>query len=311
MTRRHRCLAIAAALAASAGLASADTVTLTLTNGDTVNATLVAQTDDGYTIDHPVLGTLTIPVSSVESAIVTPDPDTPDAPADAEEADEQTTIEAEEESPWEVELSFGLNGTAGSTQTENIRLGAAAKRTTESNETSLNLSYHLARDEGDNTENRFELRGRHDYLFEDSPWRAFAQASFVDDQFQDFNQQYRGNAGVGYEFINNDDTFLLGRFGAGAVYETDADPEELSPELLFALEYEHAITDNSNIALSTEVYPDLRNDAEPRITNRGSYDITLSEEKNLSLRLGAEHRYNPQEENRNEVDYFVLLVYAF
>ena len=310
----HRTLAIAAAIVLASGHAlAADQVTLTLTNGDTVTGELLSRSDESFTVGHPVLGTLTIPAASVESSVITPDPDAADESdtSEAEQPGETEAAEIEEAEPWEFELSAGLTGSAGSSQSENFRAGAVAERNTELNETTLSLSYKLERDEGENTDNRFEASARHDYLFPDSPWRAFGRFLFVSDQFETWDEQYRGTAGAGYEFIENDTTLLLGRFGGGAVYETGVDPEQLSPELFIGLEYEHQIDNRSSIALSTEIYPDLREDFEPRITNNAAYEITLSDEKDLALRIGAEHRYEPQTEDRSELDYFALLVYSF
>ncbi len=323
-----RLTAIAAAAGfALAAAATADTAVVTLDNGDVIRGTLVTETNDAISVQHPVLGLLTLPREQIQSVQVLPqdaEPDTiariaADAAAaqapDDEAAPEPTGIEGDEDGDgvaWNYELGLGLNGSTGSTETTNFRAAAEAERLSERNESLFNLSYFRATDDGDKTADRFEARARNDYLFQDSPWRAFAQGSVVLDEFTEWDQQYRANAGVGYEFVDNDTTLVLGRVGLGAVYEVNADPEELSPEGLLGLDINHQIDERSSINFTTELFPDLDDGGKLRTVTRAEYELQITEGGAMSLRLGAEHRYDIQEqEDKSDLDYFALLVYSF
>ena len=216
---------------------------------------------------------------------------------------------------WSGNLSLGFNGSTGNTETESLRLGAEVKRSLRKEEVFTGrVFYTLRREDGDNTENRLDALLRNEWLLPESRWLIFAQLQAEVDQFQDYDVRLRGTAGVGYRFIDNDTTLLIGRIGAGAAYDIGGENDgDAVPEGFAGYEFSHKFNDDVSFTSSGEIYPSLEDAGEFRSFVRGALNVALSDEGNLSLSLGAEHRYESDvtDAEKSDVDYFLLLVYGF
>lgn len=215
---------------------------------------------------------------------------------------------------WDGTVEAGLNGSDGNTERIAFRVGATATRTTEQMVTSLAAAYQYGKSNGVEDTNRFEASARNEWLIKDSRWRYFLQARYEFDEFQDWDHRLSGFGGVGYEFINNEKTTLVGRAGLGGSYEIGGMDEEFKPEGLLGLDLVHQLRENQKITASTEFYPDLSDTNEFRMINRAAWEIAVDPETNMFLRLGAEHRHdsNPGEGFKpNDLDYFLTLGWNF
>ncbi len=215
---------------------------------------------------------------------------------------------------WEGSVAAGLNGSDGNTEQIAFRIAAVAKRSTERMETTLGASYQYATSSGVESENRFEAFGINEWLNKGSPWRYFATGKYEFDEFQDWDHRLSGFVGVGYEFIKNDKTTLIGRAGLGGAYEIGGQNEEFNPEAMFGLDYTRKLSDHQSLTASTEIYPNLSDFNEFRMVNRAGWKITVDPESNMFLHLGAEHRHDSDPGagfKPNDVDYFLTLGWDF
>lgn len=215
---------------------------------------------------------------------------------------------------WTGSAEAGLSGASGNTERFNFRTGLNLSRETEEMVTTFGAVYSYANDDGSETENRARFNARNDWLLPDSPWRIFAQAGVEYDEFQDWDLRYTVFAGGGYEFIDNDTTTLLGRIGVGGSYEQGGQNEEFTPEGLLGLDLAHQLTERSKITATAEYYPSFDDLTEFRAIARASYEVLVDPEMNLTLKLGAENRYDSDPGagfKRNDLDYFATLVWAF
>jgi len=215
---------------------------------------------------------------------------------------------------WAGSVELGLNGSEGNTERLSFRGGFEAVRKVELMETKFRTSYSYATDGGEATENRARAELRNDWLFKDSPWRVFALGSFDYDEFQDWDMRLSGFGGVGYEFIKNDRTLLLGRVGAGVSKEIGGSRNELIPEALFGGDFEHKLTERQKISASVDVYPELTRVGPYRAVGRAAWEILVDPEVKMTLKLGIEDRYDSTPGagfKRNDLDYFAVLVWAF
>ncbi|MEQ8770867.1 MAG: DUF481 domain-containing protein [Phycisphaerales bacterium] len=214
---------------------------------------------------------------------------------------------------WEGSVEAGINGTTGNSENFNFRLALDAQRLTEDMETRFDALYRYATQEGEDTTNRFETGLRNDWLFNDSPWRLFAQGRYEYDEFQDWDHRISGFGGVGYEFIDNDTTTLIGRAGLGGAQTIGGDEEEFTPEGLLALDVTHKLSDNQKIAAGTEVFPALDPFGDYRVNSYADYTVKVNPDNNMFLKLGVRHRWDsdPGDAKRSDLDYYLTLGWGF
>ncbi|MFG0284367.1 MAG: YdiY family protein [Phycisphaerales bacterium JB039] len=215
---------------------------------------------------------------------------------------------------WEGSASLGLNGSTGNTEVLNFRAGLNAVRDTSDQTTTFDIAYLLNRDDGDNTENRLDSLLRNDWKFGESPWRAFATARYEYDQFKDWDSRLSLFAGPGYIFIDDEKTFLMGRAGAGLVREWGSSNNEWQPEGLLGVDYERQLTERQKLTATVEYYPSLQHASHFRLLGRAAWELLVDPEINMSLKAGIEDEYNSNpsgDDERNDLRYFVLLVWSF
>lgn len=312
-TARTRALAAVVSLAMllAPTQALAREASVELATGEVLTGSFVSQNDDQIIIEHPVLGEITIPRDQIVAAVIEP-PAEPaaDGPTAAGEAEGTVVPEPTE---WDFSAGAGLTGSRGSSDTDNLRLNFNALRQTERIETTFDLTFNQARSDGENTANRFETRGRNVWLVPESKWRYFAQGSWEVDQFQDYDQRFRGGGGLGYQFIDNDKHSLLGRLGLGVIHEEGGDRSgETGLEAILGVDYRWTIDDRSEVTFTAELFPDISEGGKLRSRSIAAYEFYLTDEGDLSLQIGLEHRFDKfQDSDKNDFDYFALILYAF
>ncbi len=217
---------------------------------------------------------------------------------------------------WTGGIELGLNGSEGNTRTLNFRGGANAERKTSAMITTANASYSRATQGSVTIKNRAELGARNSWIFEkDSPWSYFIEGKYEYDDFQDWRSRISAGNGIGYAFIKNDKTTLDGRAGLGVTRAIGGSDNRWVPNGIFAADFGHKLTERQKITASLEYLPSLLNfPTEYRITARVGYEIVVDPEVKMSLKAGIEDRYNSVPggtAERNDVDYFVVLAWAF
>lgn len=302
---------------------AAEPAIVTLSNGTRLNATITEQGADFIRLVDPVLGELVIPRTSIiaivsgadeaAAAAAAPAPTEPaaevPAPEPAAPAGKLTFFQG-----WGWEAEVGMNGSDGNTERFNLRAGLAGTRETDTLATSLRLNYTYATTDGTKSEERFLSKLRNDWKLGESPWRVFAEGEVEIDDFQDWNWRWAAFGGVGYAFIENDRTLLLGRVGAGLNQFLGGENDDVSPEALLGLQFNHKFTDRQSIETEATFYPNLDDTGEYRFVGRAAYSILVDPELNMSLRMGVENRYNSDpggDAEKNDIDYFLALVWAF
>lgn len=229
--------------------------------------------------------------------------------------DGSTVEEAEDAAPqtypWDLELSLGLNGSRGSTDSDNLRAGFKASQETNRNIFNLSLTYKYANEDSSDTENRFTALARNDWkLGDDSPWSVFVEGSHEYNKFQNFENRVSGAAGLGYKIIDDENATLQARVGAGYTYSFGNVNDGYANGLV-GLDFETKVTENQSLVTSVTYYPNFDEIDEYRLVSSAAYQIDLNDDGNLSLRLGVENRRDTLADPESDTDYFVLLVYGF
>lgn len=215
---------------------------------------------------------------------------------------------------WKGSVELGLSGSSGNTEEMTFRGGFGAKRTTTDYDTSVALVYKLSRDEGQTSENQGRLDVRNDWLIKDSKWRFFALGAFEYDDFQEWDFRVAAFGGVGYEFIKNDRTFLLGRAGVGLSREIGGSDNAITPEALLGGDFEHKFDDRQKVTASVDFFPDLSDFGPYRFVAKAAYEVLVDPETKMTFKVGAIDTYDSTPGDgfkRNDLDYFAVLVWSF
>lgn len=215
---------------------------------------------------------------------------------------------------WVGSVELGLNGASGNTERFNVRAGLNATRDAAKYKSTFGLTYSYGTDDGDESENRLFQLFRNDWKFEDSPWSIFFQETFEIDSFQSWDQRLSMFVGPAYQAIKNETTSLQLRAGIGATKEFGSSRNEWIPEALLGADFAHQIDERQKFTASVDVYPSLSDVGDFRVLAKAAYEILLSKETNMSLKLGIEDRYNTDpgdDNNRNDLTYFALLAWTF
>ncbi|MEO0586132.1 MAG: DUF481 domain-containing protein [Planctomycetota bacterium] len=347
MTTRRLAIPTAALLAAAlvAPAALAEPVILRLTNGDTLRGELVSRTDAAVEINHPYLGTVSIPTEQIANSAELPaelDPASPEA-ADVTVTTENTVAPApaltpdaleppaeeeaiEEVKPglfgtnlltgWDRSFSLGVYGSEGNTQELDVTAQLDAAYEDETDRWLFNASWFYGTEDGDTTDNEILVSLRKDWLIPDSRWFFFALGTYEYDDFEAYQHRITGNAGVGYEFIKEDDITLRGLAGVGAQREFGSDNENITPEALLGVEFMWKPFAGQTLTASHYFYPELERFDERRNRNltKVEYTIDIDRDYGLSFKVGAINEYESQTDDdsfHNDFDYYAAIVYGF
>ncbi|MDX1946909.1 MAG: DUF481 domain-containing protein [Pirellulaceae bacterium] len=215
--------------------------------------------------------------------------------------------------PWEGNVELGLSGTEGNTETFNVRLGLLAKHKTETFVQTLQITSIQKSANGETTANTYLVDGRLEWPMPASRFNYFMHGLIEYDQFKAFNYRFSGDTGLGYEFIQNDFTTLVGRSGVSASQEVGGPDDLFRPELLLGGEFKHKFNDTHSISGKIDYYPDVTDFAVMRVNSQASWEIALSAVWGLSLKLSVIDRYDsrPLGKRPNDLDYSTLVLWTF
>lgn len=222
-------------------------------------------------------------------------------------------LEPEYWDPWEGNVELGLSGTEGNSQTFNVRLGMTAKHTTDWLAKTVQLTSIQKNANGRTTANTALLDGRLDWPLPGTRWNYFIHSLLEYDEFKAFDARISGDTGFGYEFLQTNRTKLIGRTGAAVSHEIGGNDNEVTPEWLFGAEFKHKFNDHHSISFKTDYYPALTDFADFRLNSQAGWEVLLSKDWGLSLKLSAIDRYDstPQGAKPNDLDYSTLLLWNF
>jgi len=297
---------------------------IVLVGGDEIHGQIIEQTNENVIFQHPVLGRMVIERSKTEFIIFEGQPPPDPTPESAEAAGEVEAagagaaaganadggVEASipKPSPWKSRFEAGLNGSAGRTEKLDGRFVFATERRTDGSRLALDAHYRTSTSNGDQTESKFDAGGLNDWYFDDSRWLAFVQGRFELDEFAAYNQRYSAGGGVGYTFIKNDRTELVGRIGLGGSTEQGGPNDgAFTPEGVFKLDLTHHFTDLTSLTAGAEYDPDLSQFGDYRAVLGAAVQTRLSIGNPASLKFGVRQELD---EYRNSIQQDLLEFFA-
>ncbi|MBX2850239.1 MAG: DUF481 domain-containing protein [Phycisphaeraceae bacterium] len=325
-----------ATLAAVTCGASADTIELT--NGDVLTGTVIEQTDQGVTLDHAILGKITLQAGRIASVKISDakqpaaETKTPDADAKRSEASgtapdpkatEQAALEAAAEDrsfwqrfreDWDSKLTLGLNGSTGPTDRQNYRVKFKTGFEDGRDRISFDTSWYYATADGNQSQNQFQANLTKDWLQKDEPWFFFVKGQYKFDNNRSWENRTSAFGGGGYTLTKTEDVEVNTRLGFGGTYEYGS-VNDFTPEALFGGSVvKWHVSERAAIAGQTLYYPSLEDTANFRIESSLEWTYKLDMADGLSLKLGVENEYDsatPNETGNNDVRYYGAVVLSF
>jgi len=315
-----RTLALLLCLVASA--ASAQTVTLS--TGETLTGPITAQTDATITMQHPVLGPLTIPRENITAIVADESPadDAPEAvqpaPVNAPVAEPEPTPQVEQPTGffagWSNKLEIGFNVSSGNSDSSDGRIRFTSAKENDYHRWAADAAYYVAYDDGDKTDSDFTVGLLKDWLDPDSKWFWWAKGRYDYDEFESWDHRVTAGGGPGYHLIQEDNFTLDLRAGMGLAREWGSDEDDIKPEAQLGAEAAWTIDDRQSIVADTWLYPDLGDLGEYRWTASAAWQMKLDMKRGLALKFGVENEYesevDPGSEN-NDLKLFGALVFDF
>lgn len=212
---------------------------------------------------------------------------------------------------WDLGFQFGLNNTAGNTETLSLQVGANAKRKTEENVFSLKLQYSKGSNNGVENENQATLNGRNEWFLGDSPWNVFTTGSLEYDQFRAFDLRLATHAGLGYQFVDSERLQLSASLGSGVSREIGGPDDRYIPEASIGGDFEWCISDSQKLSTTVDYYPEWSGFNDYRINTNSGWEIALGGPMDVSLKLAVIDRYDstPNGRKHNDLSTALLLIW--
>ena len=328
-------LALTAALAGVVLSASADHVELT--NGDVLTGTVTAQTPQGVTLKHAVLGEITLQADRIAKVTLDKDahqetgnpqaepaaPERSDGTGPVAEAIKEEALKAAAEDrsfwqrfreDWTSRLTLGLNGSNGPTDRQDYRIKFKTELEDDADRVLFDSSWAYATADGDKSQNQFQANLTRDWLQKDRPWFLFVKGQYKYDENRSWENRTSAFGGGGYTLTKTQDVEVNTRLGFGGTYEYGS-VNDFTPEALFGGSVvKWHLTERAAIAGETIYYPSLEDTTEFRIESSLEWTYKLEAADGLSLKLGVENEYDsatPNETGNNDVRYYGAIVLSF
>ncbi|MFI4892579.1 MAG: DUF481 domain-containing protein [Phycisphaerales bacterium JB058] len=216
---------------------------------------------------------------------------------------------------WKGEVRLGTDLSTGSVERTRFRGGFNINKSYDGHKTSLRTDYAYAETNNVESENRMVNGLTQDWGTGDTKFSGvFLRGTGELDEFRAYDYRLNLAGGGRYQIIKDDKTDSLLRIGVSATREFGSPREDWVPEGAFFLSVSHILTVKQKLTANIDYFPELENPDKYRVTAKATWDFKLDQENGLSLRIGAENRYDTRIDdanNRNDLDIRAELVWQF
>lgn len=302
----RRVLLCALALASLCVASGAAAEKIELANGDTVDVTIVEETEDSLVVEHPQLGRITVP----RSALKPPPPPIPGWFG-------TSFMEG-----WRKRLGAGFSGSSGNSSDAAVNGALTFGRETKGYRAAFDSAYFYASQQDVRNKNSFFANYKHDFLLGESGFFLFGQGRYQYDQFQPWLHRISGNAGAGYDFIRSKKFDFSGELGAGFA-RTEGTENLWKPEGLAGIKGAWRPFEGHELRFDTTYFPNFQDLPQFRLLSNVAYQIAIAPIDGLGLVFGLTNEYddaiddtaiNPvtgRLNEKNNLKYFGNVVYEF
>jgi putative salt-induced outer membrane protein YdiY len=269
-----------------------------LSNGDSIDATVIEETDETIVVEHPQLGRVVLERSGLKP----PDPPAPPNPG---------LFGTRFLEGWSRNISAGFSGSSGNSNDASVNGSIALSRSTDDYRSAFNSSYFYASQNGASNTNEFFANYQHDFTRKDSSFYPFVKARYQHDVFQAWSDRVTASGGGGYDLLQRETLHLRGELGVGFSRSWGSE-RAWRPEGVASLVLEWNPADGQQLTADITYYPDFDDLGEFRALANTAYLIAITQLDGLSLKLGAKNEYDSnQPGDNNNLKYYGNLVYDF
>lgn len=199
--------------------------------------------------------------------------------------DEETVPAVEEEEPaWTGSVALGAIVSSGNTERRALNASANAELRREDDRITWSALLNFSEEKNPGassftkTEERISTRGQYDYFFEEKTY-LLAQVSLDKDELADLDLRYTVGAGIGRQFIEDEDLKVSGEAGLSYLNESfgnsAADTDYLALRLAWTVDW--ILNDRWSLGHRGMVFPAIEDVSDVYAQLNSFADVTLTE----------------------------------
>jgi hypothetical protein len=230
---------------------------------------------------------------------------------------------------WDSHFDVGITGASGATNNAKFRVGFGSLLENDAHRWDFKTYFLYTSEDGGVTEQRLNAILVKDWFFKDTPWFAFASATYDMDQFKNWDHRLQVAVGPGYQFIKNDDWELSGRMAGTGIFEfgtrssidgIDFDQEDASTftqenkqsfELMLGADTFWQISPKQKFTLSNYIYPSMSNIGDFRNVTKINWMHDLEFFEGLAIKFTVNNEYDTTQAKRNDLRYSISAMVNF
>lgn len=234
----------------------------------------------------------------------------------------ETAVEGDESeepesgpSRWSVSVAAGAELQRGNTDTTDLHMELDATRTELPRELRLELDADYGDTEGETDTSRVFGEAKLK-VFRTDRFYLFALTNMEYDEMENLDLRVQGLTGVGYEFIDNDTTQLLGEVGGGFTderFDDNGADDTLEPTLSLTSEWKQKLFGNVEFSQQITLYPSLGDIGDFRLHSESAIKTPLGDHWAIELSLTDDYDSDPGSDDvkKNDLRVISSLEYTF
>lgn len=205
---------------------------------------------------------------------------------------------------WESSVNAGLSYTDGNSDTLLLTAGIETRYQGPKHEWAFGARGAYGESDGESNNELAAGFGQYNYSFTERLY-AYARVDALYDGIADIDYQVNLGPGVGYRFINNNRTTLVGEFGPGYMWEKKGGVTDDYVTLRFGQRFEQKLGEKARLFQSASYLPQIDDWDNYRILAEVGIEAPIVQ--NLSLRLVASNIYNSRPAAGKKENDFMLV----
>ncbi len=209
---------------------------------------------------------------------------------------------------WTGSIALGTQLHEGNTDSDSMRLDFLAVRKIPQQE--LRLKAYACYGETDGITDQNDVYGEAKIkIFPNTHWYLFGVSTAEYDEIRDIDLRAEVFGGPGYNFIQTEDSHLLGEFGLGLtmeIYDTDGEADSLEPSVWLNAEWRQKLMERVEFFQALTIFPSIDTPGDYRFRSTTALCTPLGDHWALKLSAIDEYDSKPATEDIEKNDLRIL-----